>query len=189
MYYLSGESRGEHVFRLGGVPLVLLSQRKLVVFMKVGQTLIFIHLLFVCFERWLCATHFAIILVYSGEKTDIITVHMEFIVCWERCMFTFVFVCSCVWEEKNRGLRRNYSIILVGTRWLQGILAAESHKSSRPGTSKLELMGQLQLATHFCKWSFNGTKTLPFTCVFMTALVLQWQSSVVVTGTVWLCNV
>lgn len=35
----------------GGVPLVLLSQRKWVVFIMVEQVLTFIHLVFVCFRR------------------------------------------------------------------------------------------------------------------------------------------
>lgn len=51
MYYLSGESSREHVFKWRGVISGLLSEK--VVFIKVEQTLIFIHLLFVCFGRLL----------------------------------------------------------------------------------------------------------------------------------------
>lgn len=62
-------------------------------------------------------------------------------------MFTFVFACSSDEEEKHRGLRRDY---LKAGRF-QGILEEESYKSCRPGRSKLEPMGQFQLATCFCK--------------------------------------
>lgn len=73
-----------------GVPLVLLSQRKLVVFIMVEQVLTFIYLVFVfrddSVQHTLQQSWYTLV-----EKKKIITMHLGFIVRWERCLFTFVF--------------------------------------------------------------------------------------------------
>ena len=65
-------------------------------------------------------------------------------------------------------------------------LSSHSSVDLLAGVNKLWPMGQIQPVIWLCKQSFIGTQPCPFVSSFsMPAFVLQWQSWIVATETLW----